>query len=42
MEPKENLKISMYTIERGFQMNEDMADYLMNNLDIDVKVGLVG
>ena len=42
MEPKENLKISMYTIERGFQMNEEMAEYLMNNLDIDVKVGLVG
>lgn len=42
VEPKENLRISMYTIERGFQMNEEMADYLMNNLDIDVKVGLVG
>jgi DNA polymerase-3 subunit alpha len=41
MEPKENLKISMYTIERGFQMNEEMADYLMNNLDVEVKVGLV-
>ena len=42
MEPQENLKISMYTIERGFQMNEEMAEYLMNNLDVEVKVGLVG
>ncbi|HJV19566.1 MAG TPA: DNA polymerase III subunit alpha [Sediminibacterium sp.] len=42
IEPKENLRISMYTIERGFQMNEEMADFLMNNPDVDVKVGLVG
>ena len=41
-EPKENLRVSMFTIEKGFQMNEEMADYLMNNLDVDVKVGLVG
>ena len=41
VEPKENLRISMFTIERGFMMNEEMADFLMNNLDIDVKVGLV-
>ncbi|MFZ2782793.1 MAG: DNA polymerase III subunit alpha [Sediminibacterium sp.] len=42
VEPKENLRISMYTIERGFQMNEEMADFLMNNPDVDVKVGLAG
>ncbi len=42
VEPKENLKISMYTIEKGFQMNEEMAEFLLNNIDIDVKVGLVG
>jgi len=42
VEPKENLRISMYTIERGFLMNEEMADFLMNNPDIEVKVGLVG
>jgi len=41
-EPKENLRVSMFTVEKGFQMNEEMADYLMNNLDVDVKVGLVG
>jgi hypothetical protein len=32
----------MYTIEKGFQMNEEMADFLMGNVDIDVKVALVG
>lgn len=42
VEPKENLKVSMYTIEKGFEMNEEMADFLMNNPDVDVKVGLVG
>jgi DNA polymerase III subunit alpha len=42
LEPKENLKISMYTIEKGFEMNEEMAEFLMNNPDVDVKVGLVG
>jgi DNA polymerase-3 subunit alpha len=41
-EPKENLRISMYTIEKGFLMNEEMADFLMNNPDVDVRVGLVG
>lgn len=41
-EPKENLRVSMFTIEKGFEMNEEMADYLMNNLDVDVKVSLVG
>ncbi|MES2003336.1 MAG: DNA polymerase III subunit alpha [Bacteroidota bacterium] len=41
-EPKENLKVSLYSFERGFQMNEEMADFLMDNPDVDVNVGLVG
>lgn len=41
-EPKENLKVSMYTIDRGFMMNEEMANFLMNNPDVEIKVGLVG
>jgi len=41
-EPRENLKVSLYTFEKGFQMNEEMADFLMDNPDIDVQVGLVG
>jgi len=41
-EPKENLKVSMYTMEKGFQMNEEMAEFLMDNPDVEVHVGLVG
>jgi DNA polymerase-3 subunit alpha len=41
-EPRENLKVSLYTFEKGFQMNEEMADFLMGNPDIDVHVGVVG
>ena len=41
-EPKENIKVSMYTMEKGFQMNEEMAEFLLNNPDVDVQVGLVG
>jgi DNA polymerase-3 subunit alpha len=40
IEPRDNLKISMYTTDRGFTMNEDMADFLLNNLDIEINVGL--
>lgn len=39
-EPRENLKISMYTMERGFQMNDEMALFLMEYPDVDVSVGL--
>jgi DNA polymerase-3 subunit alpha len=40
-EPKDNLKVSLYSFERGFQMNEEMADFLLNNPDVEVQVGLV-
>jgi len=40
MEPLENLKISLYTYEKGFSMNDEMAEFLWNNPDIDVKVGI--
>ncbi|MFC4230903.1 DNA polymerase III subunit alpha [Parasediminibacterium paludis] len=40
IEPRDNLKISMYTTDKGFTMNEDMADFLLNNLDIEINVGL--
>jgi DNA polymerase-3 subunit alpha len=39
-EPKENLKVSLYSMEKSFLMNEDMAGYLLNNPDLDVHVGL--
>jgi DNA polymerase-3 subunit alpha len=41
-EPRENLKVSLYTFEKGFQMNEEMAEFLLNNPDIDVHVGVIG
>ncbi|MBC7723098.1 MAG: DNA polymerase III subunit alpha, partial [Pedobacter sp.] len=41
IEPRENLKISLYTTEKGFLMNEEMADFLMGNLDVEISVGLV-
>jgi len=41
-EPTENLKVTLYTIEKGFMMNEEMAGYLMNNPDVDISVGLSG
>ena len=38
--PEENLKVSLHTSDKGFVMNDDMAEFLMNNLDIDVSVAL--
>ncbi|MBN9296121.1 MAG: DNA polymerase III subunit alpha [Filimonas sp.] len=39
-EPRENLKVSMYTLDRGFNMNEEMAAFLLENTDIEVNVAL--
>jgi DNA polymerase-3 subunit alpha len=41
-EPGDNLKVSLYTFEKGFQMNEEMADFLLENPDVVVNVALVG
>jgi DNA polymerase-3 subunit alpha len=41
-EPKDNLKVTLSSFDRGFQMNEEMADFLMANPDVDIQVGLVG
>ncbi|MFL9484143.1 DNA polymerase III subunit alpha [Chitinophagaceae bacterium LWZ2-11] len=40
-EPKENLKVSLICTEKGFQMNEEMANFLLENPDVEVSVGLV-
>jgi len=37
-EPEENMKITLYTSEKGFTMNDEMGDFLMENLDIDLSV----
>lgn len=39
-EPQENLKVSLYSLEKGFSMNEEMAEFLLNNPDIEVNVAL--
>jgi DNA polymerase III subunit alpha len=39
-EPTENLKITMYNNEKGFTMNDDLSNYLLENLDIDVNIVL--
>jgi DNA polymerase-3 subunit alpha len=40
-EPRENLKVSLYSFEKGFQMNEEMAEFLLNNPDVEVHVGVI-
>jgi DNA polymerase-3 subunit alpha len=42
IEPKDNLKVTLSTFERGFQMNEEMATFLLENPDVDVRVSVVG
>jgi DNA polymerase-3 subunit alpha len=39
-EPVENLKVTLYTSEKGFMMNEEMAAHLLNNPDVEISVGL--
>ncbi|MBN8836030.1 MAG: DNA polymerase III subunit alpha [Sphingobacteriia bacterium] len=40
VEPSENLKISLYAVDKGFTMNEELATFLLNNVDVEVNVGL--
>lgn len=37
-EPKENWKISINTVEKGFEMNDDMAEFLLNKPELNVNV----
>jgi len=36
-----HLKFSMYTMERGFEMNDEMANYLQQKPELEVKVEIV-
>jgi DNA polymerase-3 subunit alpha len=38
IEPKENWKISMYTVEKGFEMNDEMAAFLLDRPEMGVTV----
>lgn len=37
-DPTENLRVKMQTLEKGFEMNDDMAQFLMNRPDLEVQV----
>lgn len=37
-EPKDNFKISMYTIDNGFSMNDEMAAFLIDKPEIEIQV----
>ena len=37
-EPVENLKLSLYTLEKGFTMNDEMVAFLEENKDLEVAV----
>jgi DNA polymerase-3 subunit alpha len=41
-EPKDNIRISLYSLEKGFTMNDEMAFFLMENPDVEVSVSLAG
>ena len=38
LEPKNNLKISFITLDTGFEMNDEMVDFLDSNPDMDVQI----
>ncbi len=38
LEPREVLKVSLYTLEKGFTLNDDMVQYLEEMKEIDVQV----
>jgi DNA polymerase-3 subunit alpha len=38
LEPKENWKISMLSVEKGFEMNDDMAEFLLSKPELGVNV----
>ena len=40
-EPVENLNVSLVNYEKGFEMNDEMAAFLLDNADVEVKVNLV-
>ena len=41
LEPKTNLKISLVTLDSGFEMNDDLVEFLDNNPELEVQVTTV-
>jgi DNA polymerase-3 subunit alpha len=42
VEPAENIKITLLSFDFGFQMNDEMADYLLQQPDFGIHVAMVG
>jgi DNA polymerase-3 subunit alpha len=42
VEPAENIKITLRSFDFGFQMNDEMADYLLRQPDFGIHVAMVG
>jgi DNA polymerase-3 subunit alpha len=40
-EPQENLEVILSSADKGFSMNEELAEFLLDNPDVEVSVGLV-
>ncbi|MBS1512675.1 MAG: DNA polymerase III subunit alpha [Bacteroidetes bacterium] len=37
-DPRNNFKVGLYSLEKGFTMNDEMAVFLNNNIDVEVSV----
>jgi DNA polymerase III subunit alpha len=37
-EPKQNLQVSLMSMAKGFEMNDELSSFLLENSYIDVKV----
>jgi DNA polymerase-3 subunit alpha len=37
-EPKSNFKVGMYTLENGFEMNDEMAAFLIDKPEMEIQV----
>lgn len=37
-DPKTKYRITLYSVEKGIEMNDDLSEYLLNNTDVDVSV----
>lgn len=40
-EPVEQLNVSLVSYDKGFEMNDEMAEFLLDNKDVEVKVNVV-
>lgn len=40
LDPADEMHVSLYTLEKGIAVNDELIDYLSHNTDIDVHVGL--